>query len=88
MLLRTREAAERIGVSKNTLLRWFREGRVGDVARDRNGWRIFGAEDIARIKDYADRTYPSASPCVAASQSHGAEAAAAGAALAGLEVER
>jgi len=58
MLLRTHEAAEAIGVSKNTLLRWFREGRVSDVPRDRNGWRIFAGSDIARIKAYADQTFP------------------------------
>ena len=58
MHLRTREAAGLIGVSKNTLLRWFREGRVGDVPRDRNGWRIFSEGDVARIKGFADRTFP------------------------------
>ncbi len=57
-MLRTREAAELIGVSKNTLLRWFREGRVGDVGRDRNGWRMFASHDVDRIKQYADRTFP------------------------------
>lgn len=58
MRLSTREAAERIGVSRNTLLRWFREGRVEDVRRDRNGWRFFGPEDVARIKAYAERQSP------------------------------
>ena len=58
MLLRTREAAQLVGVSKNTLLRWFREGRVRDVSRDRNGWRIFREDDVTRIKGYADRTFP------------------------------
>jgi excisionase family DNA binding protein len=62
MVLRTREAAGVVGVSKNTLLRWFREGRVGDVGRDRNGWRIFRREDIERIKRYADRTFPPGTP--------------------------
>ncbi len=57
-MLRTREAADLIGVSKNTLLRWFREGRVDDVGRDRNGWRIFDPHDVDRIKSYADRTFP------------------------------
>ena len=31
---RTDEAARQIGCSRSTLLRWFREGRVADVARD------------------------------------------------------
>ena len=58
MRLSTRQAAERVGVSRNTLLRWFREGRVQDVRRDRNGWRFFAAEDVARIKVYAERQSP------------------------------
>ena len=58
MRLSTREAAERVGVSRNTLLRWFREGRVADVRRDRNGWRFFAPEDVARIKAYAERLSP------------------------------
>lgn len=58
MRLTTCQAAELIGVSRNTLLRWFREGRVADVARDRNGWRFFTPEDIARIKAYADQKTP------------------------------
>jgi excisionase family DNA binding protein len=51
---RTDEAARRIGCSKSTLLRWFREGKVADVARDRRGWRIFRPEDIQRIKRWAE----------------------------------
>ena len=51
------EAAERIGVHPVTLKRWFRDGKVGEVARDRKGWRIFRGEDIERIKEYAERIY-------------------------------
>lgn len=47
---RTDEAAQRIGCSRSTLLRWFREGKVADVARDRRGWRVFTEEDISRIR--------------------------------------
>ena len=50
---RTNEVAEAIGVSRQTLLRWFRENRVGDVKRDRNGWRLFTEGDIARLKEWA-----------------------------------
>lgn len=50
---RTDEAARRIGCSRSTLLRWFREGRVADVARDRRGWRVFTEEDIERIERWA-----------------------------------
>ena len=50
---RTDEAARRVGCSRSTLLRWFREGKVEDVARDRRGWRVFTEEDISRIRRWA-----------------------------------
>jgi DNA-binding transcriptional MerR regulator len=43
-------AAKAIGVSKSTLLRWIRQMKIADVSRDRNGWRVFTAQDIVRIK--------------------------------------
>ena len=53
---RLKEAAERIGVSGITLKRWLLQGRVAEVPRDRNGWRVFRTEDIARIAQYAAST--------------------------------
>jgi predicted site-specific integrase-resolvase len=47
------EAAERIGVAPITLKRWLLARKVAEVARDRNGWRIFTVADIERIKRYA-----------------------------------
>jgi DNA-binding transcriptional MerR regulator len=43
-------AAKKLGVSKATLLRWFKQGKITDVGRDRNGWRVFTSADISRIK--------------------------------------
>jgi DNA-binding transcriptional MerR regulator len=48
--LNTASAAKELGVSKTTLLRWFRDGKTADVGRDRNGWRLFTLADIRRIK--------------------------------------
>ena len=50
----TVEAAKRIGVCKNTLLRWIDEGFVPDVERDWRGWRIWSQEDINRAKAFKD----------------------------------
>ena len=51
--LKTTEAAKVLGISKQTLLRWFSEGRVSDVEkRDRNGWRLFTDQDISRIRKW------------------------------------
>ena len=59
MQIYIKEAAKRIGVSIITLKRWFANGKVREVARNRNGWRIFTEEDIERIKAYAEqRHYP------------------------------
>jgi DNA (cytosine-5)-methyltransferase 1 len=49
----TLEAAEEIGISKPTLLRWIRERKIADVKRDRNQWRIFTRADVERIKKVA-----------------------------------
>ena len=51
---RTNEASRRIGCSRSTLLRWFREGKVVDVGRDRRGWREFTEADIDRIRLWAE----------------------------------
>lgn len=54
MEYRLTEAAKRIGVAPITLKRWLISGRVRDVARDRNGWRVFTNRDIRRLKRFAD----------------------------------
>jgi predicted site-specific integrase-resolvase len=48
----TIEAANCIGVSKNTLLRWLDEGLIDDVQRDWRGWRVWTQRDIERIKAF------------------------------------
>ena len=50
-----REAAKKIGISYATLERWIKGGKVEDVAKDRNGWRVFSEADINRILTYADK---------------------------------
>jgi len=52
------EAAKEIGVSAITLRRWFSLKKIGEVGRDRNGWRIFSDADIARIKKFATKVTP------------------------------
>ena len=52
------EAAIQIGVAAITLKRWLLAGKVGEVARDRNGWRVFTKSDIRRIKRFALKLTP------------------------------
>src|SRR2546425_2897655 len=48
--------AERVGVAPITLRRWLLLGKVGEVARDRNGWRVFTNRDVNRIRRFASKT--------------------------------
>lgn len=56
------QAAERLGISRSTLLRWFREGRISHVARDFRGWRTFSEEDLTRIQRELGEPVPSEEP--------------------------
>lgn len=48
------EATKLIGVSRHTLLKWFVEGKVAEVPRNkRNNYRLFRPSDIERIRQYA-----------------------------------
>ena len=50
-----KDAAAEVGVHPVTLKRWLLAGKVREVSRDRNGWRIFSDEDVERIKTFANR---------------------------------
>jgi DNA-binding transcriptional MerR regulator len=44
------EACRLAGTNRDTFLRWVREKKYPDVEnRDRNGWRLFTAEDLQRL---------------------------------------
>ena len=49
---RTAEVCRLIGVSRNTLFRWLKEGRFGDSEyRDWHGWRLFTIIQVERMKN-------------------------------------
>jgi predicted site-specific integrase-resolvase len=53
---RTAEACRAACISKNTFLRWVRDGICTDVKnRDRRRWRLFTEEDVDRLKVEANR---------------------------------
>jgi excisionase family DNA binding protein len=54
--LSTAQVAERVGVHRDTLLRWLREGRVPEPARDRHGWRSFVPNEAEAIERFARKT--------------------------------
>ena len=48
---RTGEVCQMIGISKNTLFRWMKEGLFSDVEyRDWRGWRLFTASQLDTIR--------------------------------------
>jgi len=51
--LSTAEVARIVGVHRDTLLRWLREGLVPEPRRDRHGWRVFDDREAARISQFA-----------------------------------
>lgn len=58
-VLSTGQVAARAGIHRDTLLRWLREERVAEPARDRRGWRVFTTEEAERIAAYATAASPS-----------------------------
>ena len=53
---RTNEVCQIVGISKNTLFRWLKEGIFGEPEhRDRRGWRLFTEHDINSLKAEANQ---------------------------------
>jgi len=48
-----------VGIAPITLKRCLLDGRIDEVARDRNNWRVFSDEDVERIREYIGATRPS-----------------------------
>ena len=55
---RLSQVAKIVDVAPITLKRWLLSGRIDEVQRDRNGWRLFTDEDVTRIRTYAATLYP------------------------------
>jgi predicted site-specific integrase-resolvase len=48
---RTAEVCRLVGVSRNTLFRWLKEGKFGDDEyRDWRGWRLFTLVQVEKVK--------------------------------------
>ena len=48
----TKDVLDKVGITRPTLYKWIKDGKVPDVARDRNNFRLFTAEDIKQIIAY------------------------------------
>jgi predicted site-specific integrase-resolvase len=53
---RTAEVCRMVGISRNTLFRWLREGSVTVVEhRDYRGWRLFTQAQVDSMKEKTSR---------------------------------
>jgi len=53
---RTSEVCKMVGISRNTLFRWLKEGVFEEVTRrDRRGWRLFTRDEVNKLKAEANR---------------------------------
>ena len=54
---RTAEVCRMVGISRNTLFRWLKEGVIIEPARrDWRGWRLFNQAQVDRLKGKTNRT--------------------------------
>ncbi len=51
----TKDVLKKVGISRNTLFLWLKKGKIPEVARDRNGHRVFTSQDVSRIIQYKDK---------------------------------
>ena len=49
------EAAQQVGVSPKTLLRWEKAGKTPKPKRDWRGWRVYEQEDLVELRAFHDR---------------------------------
>jgi MerR HTH family regulatory protein len=49
------DVAAKIGVAPITLRRWLLAGKIPEVIRNRNGWRVFSIRDVNCIRRYANQ---------------------------------
>lgn len=58
-LYSTKEVADLAGVSRDTLIRWLRDGKVPEPDRNRNNWRMFNERELKAVLRYATKIIPS-----------------------------
>ncbi len=44
------EICKTFDITKNTLFKWEREGKIAKVKKDWRGWRVFSEKNVAEIK--------------------------------------
>ncbi len=49
------EAAESVGVSRRTIMRWEAAGKVAKAKRDYRGWRVYDHDDVEELIAFHDK---------------------------------
>jgi len=55
----TTQVAAEAGISRDTLLRWLKGGKLPEPGRNRNGWRAFTKTEMNAVVRYAHKYTPS-----------------------------
>lgn len=50
-------AAERVGVSTKTILRWEKAGKVPKPKKDWRGWRVYYESDVERLIHFHEQLH-------------------------------
>ena len=53
----TKQVLKRVQIARTTLYKWLKDGKVPEVCRDRNHFRLFTYGDIERLIRYKNRIY-------------------------------
>ncbi len=48
----TKDVLKKVGVTRPTLYKWLKQGKVPEVSRDRNNFRLFTKKDMDNITNY------------------------------------
>jgi excisionase family DNA binding protein len=56
-LMTIKQAAELIGVSAKTIVRWEKSGKVRRSKRDFRGWRVFDEKDLKKLKSFRETIF-------------------------------
>jgi len=48
----TKDVLQKVGITRPTLYKWLKEGKVSEVARDRNNFRLFTEKNLEEMLSY------------------------------------
>ncbi len=51
------EAAQQIGVTSKTIMRWEKAGKVKRAKRDWRGWRFYTVDDLENLQSFKDTVF-------------------------------